>query len=71
MVTADEVLLVSASGSVLLLPTATVPKFKVPLVTPTLPPLFEPPDRFWHPMSSNRPLAITKHAARRRYNHNQ
>ena len=60
MVTADEVLFVIVSGSVLLLPIGTDPKFRLPLPSSTEPTLFEPPARPWHPVSSNRPLAINE-----------
>lgn len=68
MVTEDEVLFEIVSDSVLLLPIGTVPKFRLPLPSPTVPAPFEPPARPWHPVSSNRPPAITKEMAKRRCN---
>src|SRR5271169_1618344 len=68
MVMADEVLFVIVSDSVLLVPTGTDPKFRLPLPSPTVPPPFEPEDRPWHPVSSNSPPATTKKMAKRRYN---
>src|SRR4029077_21253394 len=64
MATGDDVLFEIVSGSVLLSPIATVPKSKMPLPTPTLPPPFEPPARPWHPVSSNSPPAITREVAK-------
>src|SRR5208282_3260593 len=60
MVTEDEVLFVMVSGSVLLLPMGTDPKFRLPLPSPTVPVPVEPPARPWHPVSSNRLPATTK-----------
>src|SRR5208282_473633 len=68
MVTADEVLLVIVSDSVLLVPTGTDPKFRLLFPSPIVSPLFEPADRPWHPVSSNRPPATAKKMAKRRYN---
>ena len=59
---------VIVSGSVLLLPIGTDPKFRPLLPSPTLPPLFEPPAKPWHPVSSNRLLTITREMATRQCN---
>ena len=70
MVTEDEVLFVIVSGSVLLLPIATDPKFRLLLPSPTVPgpePV-GPPVMPWHPVNSNSPPAITRKMARRRCN---
>ena len=64
MVMADEVLFVMVSGSVLLLPIGTDPKFRLPLPSPTVPAPPEPPATPWHPVSSNRPPAITRKMAK-------
>ena len=63
MVTEADVLFDNVSDSVLLLPIATDPKFRLPLPTPTVPPPFEPPARLWHPVSSNRPPAMIREIA--------
>ena len=67
MVTEDEVLFEIVSDSVLLLPIGTVPKFRLPLPSTTVPVPFEPPARLWQPVSSNKPPVITKKMAKRQY----
>jgi hypothetical protein len=68
MVTEDEVLFVMVSGSVLLLPMGTDPKFRLPLPSPTVPVPVEPPASPWHAVSSNRPPATTKKMTKPRTN---
>ena len=55
MVTAEDVLFVSVSCRVLLLPTATAPKSRLAAVTTTLPPPPEDPaDKLWQPVRENK-----------------
>ena len=65
MVTEDEVPFVIVSGSVLLVPIGTDPKFRLLLPSPIPPAPVEPPIRPWHPVSSNRPPAITREMTER------
>lgn len=67
-VTEEEVLLEIESDSVGLLPTATVPKFRLLFATLTAPAAvgLEPPAKPPHPTRSSRPAAITREAARRK-----
>jgi hypothetical protein len=65
MVREDEELFVIVSGSVLLVPTGTDPKFRLLLPSPIPPMPVEPPTKPWHPVSSNRPPAITREMTKR------
>lgn len=72
-VTDDPPVLVSVSGLLLLLPTWILPNARLEELgesapAPTLPPPVEPPLKPWHPVSSNRPPAITRDIAKRRFN---
>jgi hypothetical protein len=62
-----EVLFEIVSDSVLVSPTTTVPKSKVPLPTPTAPAPFAPPAKPWHPLSINTATASTREIAKWRY----
>jgi hypothetical protein len=70
MVSVDPPELVSVSDKFARLPTCTLPNARlVGFAEPVLfePALFEPADRPWHPVSRNRPPAITRKVTKRRY----
>jgi hypothetical protein len=66
IVTEEVELLVSVSCRDLLVPTGTVPKFKLAFVSVTPPPLPELLFKIWQPDNSSSPMLITNNAGQTR-----
>src|ERR1700678_1588189 len=68
IVTGDVVWFTIVSVNVLVVPRGTVPKFRLPVAKAIGLELLEPANKPWQPVSSNRPLAVTRDMPKRRRN---